>query len=235
MTEPHRPRVKYVIGPDGSQLTIADLPAPGTKRWVIRRKAEVVAAVRGGLLSLEEVFAVEEHLEVCDQCRTESAELSEVSSFLAGLTSDQVRSLAVEFAPKRQADATLLGQAPLFRTALTARSPNPEAPSPPEARPKQPRSARRRQPASGVLRPRHRSQFVLAAAAVALVVGIGVGMWLTSASPAAVTLADSSAAQAIVAITRGGTTARWLSALRPRAPATAPPSPNSPLANRMNF
>ena len=47
MTEPHRPRVKYVIGPDGSPLTIADLPAPGTK-------AEVVAAVRGGLLSLEE-------------------------------------------------------------------------------------------------------------------------------------------------------------------------------------
>ena len=30
MTEPHRPRVKYVIGPDGSPLTIADLPAPGT-------------------------------------------------------------------------------------------------------------------------------------------------------------------------------------------------------------
>src|SRR3569833_2727318 len=54
MTEHHRPRVKYVIGPDGSPLTIADLPAPGTKRWVIRRKAEVVAAVRGGLLSLEE-------------------------------------------------------------------------------------------------------------------------------------------------------------------------------------
>ena len=42
------------MGPDGRQLTIADLPAPGTKRWVIRRKAEVVAAVRGGLLSLEE-------------------------------------------------------------------------------------------------------------------------------------------------------------------------------------
>jgi hypothetical protein len=54
MTETHRPRVKYVIGPDGSPLTIADLPAPGTKRWVIRRKAEVVAAVRGGLLSIEE-------------------------------------------------------------------------------------------------------------------------------------------------------------------------------------
>lgn len=54
MTDAHRPRVKYVIGPDGSPLTIADLPPPSTKRWVIRRKAEVVAAVRGGLLSLEE-------------------------------------------------------------------------------------------------------------------------------------------------------------------------------------
>src|SRR5947199_5869140 len=54
MTEQLRPRVKYVIGPDGSPLTIADLPPRDTKRWVIRGKAEVVAAVRGGLLSLEE-------------------------------------------------------------------------------------------------------------------------------------------------------------------------------------
>jgi len=54
MTDQMRPRVKYVIGPDGSPLTVADLPPRDTKRWVIRRKAEVVAAVRGGLLSLEE-------------------------------------------------------------------------------------------------------------------------------------------------------------------------------------
>ena len=54
MTDAYRPRVKYVIGPDGGPLTIADLPPPDTRRWVIRRKAEVVAAVRGGLLSLEE-------------------------------------------------------------------------------------------------------------------------------------------------------------------------------------
>ncbi len=54
MSQPIRSRVNYVIGPDGSPLTIADLPHPSTKRWVIRRKAEVVAAVRGGLLSLEE-------------------------------------------------------------------------------------------------------------------------------------------------------------------------------------
>jgi Protein of unknown function (DUF1153) len=34
--------------PDVSPLTIADLPSPDTKRWVMRRKAIVAAAVRGG-------------------------------------------------------------------------------------------------------------------------------------------------------------------------------------------
>ena len=52
-----RPRIRYVIGPDGSPLTTNDLPPPDTKRWVIRRKAEVVAALRGGLLSLDEACA----------------------------------------------------------------------------------------------------------------------------------------------------------------------------------
>ena len=41
-------------GPDGQSLRIVDLPPPGTKRWVIRRKAEVVAGVRGGLISLDD-------------------------------------------------------------------------------------------------------------------------------------------------------------------------------------
>jgi hypothetical protein len=47
-------RSKYVIGPDGSPLTLADLPDSNTRRWVIMRKAKVVAAVRGGLLSIED-------------------------------------------------------------------------------------------------------------------------------------------------------------------------------------
>ncbi|HEX6979954.1 MAG TPA: DUF1153 domain-containing protein [Alphaproteobacteria bacterium] len=43
------------------------LPPPNTKRWVIRRKAAVVAAVRTGLLSLEDAceryqLSVEEFL-----------------------------------------------------------------------------------------------------------------------------------------------------------------------------
>ena len=45
---------RYVIGPTGTRLTLSDLPPPDTQRWVIRRKAEVVAAVKGGLLSLED-------------------------------------------------------------------------------------------------------------------------------------------------------------------------------------
>jgi len=45
-----------VRGPDGLPLTLSDLPKPGITRWVTRRKAEVVAAVKGGLLSEEEAL-----------------------------------------------------------------------------------------------------------------------------------------------------------------------------------
>ena len=49
------------------EMTEADLPPPETKRWVMRRKAEVVAGVRCGLISLEEAcrrytLSVEEFL-----------------------------------------------------------------------------------------------------------------------------------------------------------------------------
>jgi hypothetical protein len=57
----------YVIGPDGNRLTRETLPPQDTKRWVSRRKAEVVAAVEGGLISLDDACAryrlsVEEYL-----------------------------------------------------------------------------------------------------------------------------------------------------------------------------
>jgi hypothetical protein len=44
----------HVIGPGGDILTSSDLPPKNTKRWVPRRKAEVIAAVNGGLLTLIE-------------------------------------------------------------------------------------------------------------------------------------------------------------------------------------
>lgn len=53
MSERKIKREHVVIGPEGTPLTLADLPKPNTVRWVIRRKAEVVAAVRGGLLTLD--------------------------------------------------------------------------------------------------------------------------------------------------------------------------------------
>ena len=43
-----------ILGPAGRPMTMNDLPPPGTKRWVMRRKAEVVAGVRAGLISLED-------------------------------------------------------------------------------------------------------------------------------------------------------------------------------------
>jgi Protein of unknown function (DUF1153) len=46
-------KVESVMGPYGP-VTAVDLPSAETKRWSIRRKATVTAAVRGGLLSLEE-------------------------------------------------------------------------------------------------------------------------------------------------------------------------------------
>lgn len=40
--------------PDEDGLTLDDLPEPETERWVIRRKALVVAGVDSGLLTAEE-------------------------------------------------------------------------------------------------------------------------------------------------------------------------------------
>ena len=47
-------RTNNVVGPAGEPLTVNNLPAANTRRWVIRRKAEVVIAVRAGLISCED-------------------------------------------------------------------------------------------------------------------------------------------------------------------------------------
>ncbi|MBY0520156.1 MAG: DUF1153 domain-containing protein [Sphingomonas sp.] len=57
MIENQKIRPAKVIGPLGESLTIDSLPPPETTRWVVRRKAEVVAAVNGGLLNVDEVCA----------------------------------------------------------------------------------------------------------------------------------------------------------------------------------
>ena len=67
MQSDNQQKQNHVIGPLGRPLTLDDLPNTNTKRWVIRRKAEVVAAVQGGLLTLEDAcerysLSVEEFL-----------------------------------------------------------------------------------------------------------------------------------------------------------------------------
>lgn len=54
MLEYQRIRPASVIGPLGEELTLDNLPPPQTTRWVSRRKAQVVAAVAGGLLTPDE-------------------------------------------------------------------------------------------------------------------------------------------------------------------------------------
>ncbi len=47
--DPAKPR--RVIGPEGRPLALDDLPPTDIKRWSMRRKAEVVLAVHGGLIT----------------------------------------------------------------------------------------------------------------------------------------------------------------------------------------
>ena len=53
MLENQKIRPAQVIGPLGEPLTLESLPPASTTRWVVRRKAEVVAAVAGGLLTVD--------------------------------------------------------------------------------------------------------------------------------------------------------------------------------------
>lgn len=53
MLEHRQIRPNAVIGPQGEMLTRQSLPALA-ERWTARRKAEVVAAVHGGLLTIDE-------------------------------------------------------------------------------------------------------------------------------------------------------------------------------------
>ena len=47
-------RGSYVVGPSGFALTLESLPPFTGTRWVARRKAEIVLAVSGGIITLAE-------------------------------------------------------------------------------------------------------------------------------------------------------------------------------------
>jgi hypothetical protein len=76
MIENQKFRPAQVIGPLSEPLTLDTLPPPGTTRWVVRRKAEVVAAVNGGLLSINGGL-----LSINDVCERYDLTLEEFASW----------------------------------------------------------------------------------------------------------------------------------------------------------
>ena len=85
-----RNSVSFVIGPDGEKMTQADLPSPAVRRWVPRRKARVVAAVEGGLISREEA------------CSRYAISQEEFEDWKSGLLRHGLRGLCVTRINKRR-------------------------------------------------------------------------------------------------------------------------------------
>ena len=58
MNESHAKAETTHRHPDDVRRAITDLPPPNTKRWVVRRKAQVVFGVRDGIITLEEACEI---------------------------------------------------------------------------------------------------------------------------------------------------------------------------------
>jgi len=57
MAETRTLRPAFVIGPSGQPVTLENLPSGNDGRWIARRKAELIAAIDGGLLTIDEACA----------------------------------------------------------------------------------------------------------------------------------------------------------------------------------
>ena len=57
MIEYTNSRPAHILGPQHERLTRDSLPPADTSRWVASRKAQVVAAVQSGLMTIDEVMA----------------------------------------------------------------------------------------------------------------------------------------------------------------------------------
>ncbi len=90
-------RAPLPIGPSGQPLTLEDLPPPDTVRWVIRRKAELVAAIRGGLLTLEDA---------CERYHLSEEELQSWADSLAKHGIRGLRSTRVQLYRESRRDRT---------------------------------------------------------------------------------------------------------------------------------
>ena len=82
--------LRCIVGPNGNVLTIADLPPATTTRWVKRRKAEVVMAVHGGLLSRAEA------------CKRYDLSVEEFSYWELAVKKEAASKAAATTSPRRQ-------------------------------------------------------------------------------------------------------------------------------------
>ncbi len=94
-------RALSTIGPSGTPPTLEDLPPPDTVRWVVLRKAELVAAIRGGLLSLEDA---------CERYQLSEEELQSWANSIAKHGIRGLRSTKLQLYRKSHRDRT---EAPL--------------------------------------------------------------------------------------------------------------------------
>jgi hypothetical protein len=76
-------RQEAIVGPDGYLMTVRDLPPSGTERWIPRRKAIVVFAVAGGLIS------------VVEACKRYSLTVEELEQWKHSVQNHGVRGLRV--------------------------------------------------------------------------------------------------------------------------------------------
>lgn len=98
MTGNEQVRPQSVVGPMGAPLTLATLPPTTTKRWIAHRKAELVAAVDGGLLTIDEV------------CQRYGIELEEFVSWQRGIDRLGMRGLWVTRSQKHRDRFERLGR-----------------------------------------------------------------------------------------------------------------------------
>ena len=52
----HHPQMRAVRGPNGETITLSDIPVGNPKRWLPATKARVMAAIEGGLISMEDAW-----------------------------------------------------------------------------------------------------------------------------------------------------------------------------------
>ena len=89
---------RTVIDPYGDPLTIDTLPPTDTVRWVPRRKAQVVCAIRGGLITRHDA---------CDRYGISDAELL---SWEKLLESHGPKALRVTIRQRNQKEMTSMGE-----------------------------------------------------------------------------------------------------------------------------